>query len=196
VGLFVITIWVVYAKRPFGGAQHALRYLGQYTHRVAISNHRLVALLDHWDLGSIVTLVSGLPFNVVTGVDNSRTGYGSDRPNLIGDPNLDTGRAKNQVINQYFNTAAFTANAIGTVGNFGRNVLVGPGTANIDFTVNKEFPVSERFGRLQLRFEFFNLFNHADFSNPGASLAAPGTFGKMTAAGPGRIIQFGAKYIF
>jgi Putative transposase/Transposase zinc-binding domain len=36
--------WVVYAKRPFGGAQHALRYLGQYTHRVAISNHRLVAL--------------------------------------------------------------------------------------------------------------------------------------------------------
>ncbi|MCJ7838918.1 MAG: IS91 family transposase, partial [Burkholderiales bacterium] len=38
--------WVVYSKRPFGGPQHALRYLGQYTHRVAISNHRLVALAD------------------------------------------------------------------------------------------------------------------------------------------------------
>jgi hypothetical protein len=38
--------WVVYSKRPFGGAQHALCYLGQYTHRVAISNHRLVALAD------------------------------------------------------------------------------------------------------------------------------------------------------
>jgi predicted Zn-ribbon and HTH transcriptional regulator len=38
--------WVVYSKRPFGGAQHALRYLGQYTHRVAISNHRLVALAN------------------------------------------------------------------------------------------------------------------------------------------------------
>jgi len=38
--------WVVYSKRPFGGAQHALGYLGQYTHRVAISNHRLVALAD------------------------------------------------------------------------------------------------------------------------------------------------------
>ena len=38
--------WVVYSKRPFGGAEHALRYLGCYTHRVAISNHRLVAL-DH-----------------------------------------------------------------------------------------------------------------------------------------------------
>jgi Putative transposase/Transposase zinc-binding domain len=38
--------WVVYAKRPFGGPEHALRYLGAYTHRVAISNHRLVALED------------------------------------------------------------------------------------------------------------------------------------------------------
>ena len=38
--------WVVYAKPPFGGAEHALRYLGCYTHRVAISNHRLVALED------------------------------------------------------------------------------------------------------------------------------------------------------
>jgi len=38
--------WVVYSKRPFGGAEHALRYLGGYTHRVAISNHRLVALQD------------------------------------------------------------------------------------------------------------------------------------------------------
>jgi Putative transposase/Transposase zinc-binding domain len=38
--------WVVYAKRPFGGPEHALRYLGAYTHRVAISNHRLVALND------------------------------------------------------------------------------------------------------------------------------------------------------
>jgi len=38
--------WVVYAKRPFGGAEHVLRYLGCYTHRVAISNHRLVALED------------------------------------------------------------------------------------------------------------------------------------------------------
>jgi hypothetical protein len=38
--------WVVYCKRPFGGAEHALRYLGCYTHRVAISNHRLISLVD------------------------------------------------------------------------------------------------------------------------------------------------------
>jgi Putative transposase/Transposase zinc-binding domain len=39
--------WVVYLKRPFGGPEHALRYLGCYTHRVAISNHRLVSFADH-----------------------------------------------------------------------------------------------------------------------------------------------------
>ncbi len=38
--------WVVYAKRPFGGPEHVLHYLARYTHRVAISNHRLVALAD------------------------------------------------------------------------------------------------------------------------------------------------------
>jgi hypothetical protein len=38
------TDWVVYSKRPFGGPQHVLHYLGRYTHRVAISNHRLVSL--------------------------------------------------------------------------------------------------------------------------------------------------------
>ncbi len=166
------------------------RPLGMSSNRVANR------LLDHWDLGSIVTLVSGLPFNVVTGVDNSRTGYGFDRPNLTGDPHLDTGRAKSQLIAQYFNTAAFTANPVGTFGNFGRNVLVGPGSANVDFSVNKDFPVSERLGKLEMRFEFFNVLNHANFSNPGASLAAPATFGKITAAGAGRIVQFGAKYIF
>jgi hypothetical protein len=38
--------WVVYSKRPFGGPEHVLRYLGRYTHRVAISNHRLVSFAD------------------------------------------------------------------------------------------------------------------------------------------------------
>jgi Putative transposase/Transposase zinc-binding domain len=38
--------WVVYSKQPFGGPQHVLRYLGRYTHRVAISNHRLISFAD------------------------------------------------------------------------------------------------------------------------------------------------------
>jgi hypothetical protein len=167
-----------------------------FTRPLHIANAFTTRLLDAWDLGTIVTLGAGLPFNVVTGVDNSRSAYGQDRPNLVGNPYLSNGRSKNDRINMYFNPAAFTANAIGTFGNFGRDVLIGPGTANVDFTANKDFPISERYGKIQMRFEFFNFFNRAQFGNPGASLAAPAQMGKILSAGPGRIIQFGAKYIF
>ena len=65
-----------------------------------------------------------------------------------------------------------------------------------NFTVNKDIPVSESLGKFQLRFEFFNFFNRAKFDNPNASLASPAQIGKITSAGPGRIVQFGAKYVF
>ena len=160
------------------------------------SNPVLTRLLDHWSLGSILKLADGFPFNVVSGVDYSRTGTGADRPNLVGDPRLDTSRPRIQRLAAYFNTSAFAANSVGTFGNFGRNVLIGPGSANVDFNAYKDFPITERLGKLQLRFEFFNLFNRANFGNPAASLASPTTLGKITSAGDGRIIQFGAKYLF
>jgi hypothetical protein len=62
--------WVVYAKRPFGGPQQVLNYLGRYTHRIAIANSRLVALADgrvsflwkdyrHRDRAKVMTLDAG-----------------------------------------------------------------------------------------------------------------------------------------
>ncbi len=167
------------------------------SHTIGASSNIIAnRLLDHWDVGSIVTFAAGFPFNVVTGVDNSRTAFGADRPDLIGDPFLDTGRSRGDLINRYFNGAAFQANAIGAFGNYGRNVLIGPGTANVDFTVNKNFPISERLGKVQVRFEFFNLFNRPTLGTPGGSLANPAQLGRIVSAGPGRIIQFGAKYTF
>ena len=66
-------------------------------------------------------------------------------------------------------------------------MLIGPGVATVDFTVNKDFLISERLGKIQFRTEFFNLFNRPNFGAPGGSLAAPAQLG--------RIIQFGAKYV-
>ncbi|MFN7923218.1 MAG: carboxypeptidase-like regulatory domain-containing protein [Bryobacteraceae bacterium] len=162
----------------------------------AASNPVLGRFLDHWNFGSIVTLAGGFPFNVTSGVDNSRTAFGADRPNLVGNPFLDTGRSRNDLIARYFNPSAFVLNNVGEFGNYGRNVLIGPGTANVDFTVNKEFPVSERLGKVQVRFEFFNLFNRPGLGNPGGNFSAPAQLGKIVSAGPGRIIQFGGKYQF
>ncbi|MCC6590254.1 MAG: carboxypeptidase regulatory-like domain-containing protein [Bryobacterales bacterium] len=160
------------------------------------SNPVLNRILDNWNLGSIFKLADGFPFNVVSGVDYSRTGTGADRPNLVGNPFLDTGRPTKDKLAGYFNVSAFAANAVGTFGNFGRNVLIGPGSFNVDFTAHKDFPITEKLGKVQLRFEFFNFLNRANFSNPGANLSAPTAIGRITAAADGRIIQFGAKYIF
>jgi hypothetical protein len=139
---------------------------------------------------------SGYPFTIKSGPDNSETGNGNDRPNLIGDPYLDTSRPRSQLIGQYFNTAAFAENPTGTFGNLGRNTLIGPGSINVDMSFFKSIPISERLGRLQLRFEAFNILNRPNFSNPGTTLSSPSSFGLITAAGPGRIIQLGVKYIF
>ncbi len=164
--------------------------------KLGTSNRLATSLLDSWDFGTIISLGAGLPFNVLSGVDNSRSAYGQDRPNLVGNPVLDSGRSKNDKILKYFDPAAFVQNPVGTFGNFGRNVLIGPGTANVDFTVNKNFPISERWGKVQMRFEFFNFFNRAQFANPASTLSAAAAVGRIQSAGPGRIIQFGAKYIF
>jgi hypothetical protein len=101
-----------------------------------------------------------------------------------------------------FNIAAFTAPKPGTVGNAGRNILRAPAAYNTDFSLFKNFKVRER-QTLQFRAESFNLFNTPEFSNPGANLAAPATFGRSlsTIATTGgfssnRQMQFALRYGF
>jgi len=154
------------------------------------------AVLDEWEIGTISSFGSGFPFTVVSGRDNSLTGLSGDRPNLVGDPHLDTGRPRAALIQQYFNPAAFAANGPGQFGNAGRNILIGPGSIRVDLSLYKNFTLSERWGRLQLRLEAFNAPNRPNFSNPNASLSAPQTMGRILGAGDGRIVQVGGKYIF
>ena len=66
----------------------------------------------------------------------------------------------------WVNRAAFASPAAGTLGNLGRNVIVGPSFFSIDPSAFKEFPIKERF-RLQFRAEMFNILNHPNFNSPG-----------------------------
>lgn len=166
------------------------------TKATGIKNPVAKAVLDDWEVGTIASLGSGFPFTVVSGRDNSLTAYLNDRPNLVGNPVLDTNRPRGELLTRYFDPAAFAPNLPGQFGNVGRNTLIGPGSVNIDFSVYKNIPISERRGRLQLRLEFFNLPNRPNFGSPGSSLAAPGNMGRILGAGPGRIIQMGGKYQF
>ncbi len=152
-------------------------------------------VLGGWELSGLVRLSTGNPFSVVSGRDNSLSAVGQDRPNVLGDPYLSTGRSRDQVLQQYFNTAAFAANATGTFGNLGRNTIIGPGFANVDAGLFKEFPVWKEGYRLQFRSEFFNAFNRVNLNNPTNSLISP-SFGRILSAGTARQIQLALKFLF
>jgi hypothetical protein len=159
-----------------------------------LSNAVLRTIAGGWQLNGIFTFQSGLPFSVTSGVDNSQSGINADRANLVGDPKLGGSRSTAQIVQKYFNTAAFVVNPLGTFGNSGRNILIGSGMQNIDFGAIKNFPIRERY-KVQFRAEAFNLFNHPNFNNPNANVSAS-TFGTITAAGSPRVIQLSLKAMF
>ncbi len=148
-----------------------------------------------WHSTGIWSWRSGTPINVTSGQDRSFSGIGLDRADIVGNPRISGGRPLSQVLTQYFNTSAFTLNAIGTFGDASRNLLLGPGFFNLDWSIQKTFARRERF-RLDVRGDFFNLFNNAHFNNPGSSVSSTSTFGKITAAGDPRILQMALRVHF
>jgi hypothetical protein len=96
--------------------------------------------------------------------------------------------------NYYFNPNTFTQQTIGTFGTSGRNSIRGPGINNTDFSLQKEIQFTE-VRKIQLRLEAYNVFNHANFLLPGNNIVA-GTFGRVTSAAAGRLVQLGAKFYF
>lgn len=147
-----------------------------------------------WQNNGILSLYSGLPFTVFSGVDNSLSGIGQDHADLFGNATISGDRSKAAMLAQYFNTQVFARNQLGTFGNTARDILRGPGSANFDWSLFKNIPITE--GRyFQFRAEFFNLTNHAAFGQPVNSFTNP-NFGKILSAGSPRIIQLAAKLVF
>ncbi len=158
---------------------------------------------DGWQVSGIFSALSGAPFSVITGYD--QTGIDDlsvRRPNLVPgcNPNPILGK-----VNDWFNTACFAAPPAGELGNLGRNTLVGPGFWDLDFAVMKNTRLSEKL-TVQFRAEAFNLFNHPDFDLPNGSLftlsaiggALPNPLaGQITdTVNAPRQIQFALKFLF
>lgn len=156
-------------------------------------------VLGGWQTNGILNLRDGLPFTVATGVDNSLSGIGRDRADIIGDPYIPGSRSKADMLLQYFNTKSFIANAIGTFGTSSRNLLIGPGMAAFDVAISKQFRLPwgkfQESQSLSFRAEFFNFFNRANFGNPSSSTISS-TFGRITSASDPRITQLSMKYVF
>ena len=147
-------------------------------------------LAKGWQINAIGVMQSGTPFNITNGTARSNTG-GGDRPNQIKDPNLPSGE---RTLTRWFDTSAFEAQPLFTLGNTALNAIHGPGFASLDLSVFKDF-VPRDGTRIQFRIETFNLTNRANFGNPGAALGTS-SFGVISSAGQARNVQFALKYIF
>jgi hypothetical protein len=155
------------------------------------------ALASGWQMNSVIALQTGQPLTVALPreLDNSNTGFSilgfgaNDRPNLVGNPRLDSPDPQ-----QWFDPAAFALPPFGSFGNAGRNILPGPSLRNVNLSLLKDTSVGET-ATLQFRAEFFNVFNTPNFDQPNIFFGTPG-FGRVLSARDGREVQFGLKLLF
>jgi hypothetical protein len=151
-------------------------------------------VLSGWQLNGVMHIQSGNPFDLQAGSDVNLDGVANDRPNVVSNPYLDPSRPRSQVIAQYYNPKAFQVPVAGSDGTAGRNLIYGPGLFNWDASFFKNFAITERH-KFQLRGEIFNFTNHTNLGQPNATITSANA-GRILSAGPARIVQFGAKYLF
>ena len=174
----------------------AVRFTGSFNYELpGVKSGALNYVLGGWQLNGIFAVQTGAPLNITDGFDNSLTGIGGDRPNIVGDPNLDNSRPRGERILKWFNTAAYAASPPGTFGNLGRNTGRGPAPVNLDLSMFKAFPMPFEGHKLEFRAEFFNVINRVNLGNPNTTLTNA-LFGRITSAGDPRIIQLGLRYSF
>jgi Carboxypeptidase regulatory-like domain/TonB dependent receptor len=154
--------------------------------------------INGWNLSSITSWQTGFPFTAFAEDDNSFSAIGADRPDItvanIKDTFLSTGRSHSELVNEWFNTADFTENQVGTYGNIGKNSLRGPRLFNTDLALLKTGKIGERVG-YEFRAEFYNIFNNVNFGNPDAGLQ-DSNFGQISSAADPRILQMALKVKF
>jgi hypothetical protein len=194
-----------------------------HTHRVVASivwdlpklNGR--SSLERWTLGGwqwsgVYTVVSGDALTILSGQDRSKTNLGGDRGQFIGTASQYGGVAPasarsgcpntpGDICVPWLDTALFTQPAVGTFGNVGKGSFRGPTNWNMDMGLHKTFyPISSHENlSVQLRGEFFNVFNHTQLNATASSntvTVSSSNFGSIRAANDPRIIQLALKVSF
>jgi outer membrane receptor protein involved in Fe transport len=203
------------AQNPFNLAAERGRSMFDARHRFVLSYQWSLPFLQHsgswyghvlgnWQLNGIVTAMSGTPFTVFDSNDVSLqgqapeiSGFSSNRPNVIGNPNSGPHTAA-----QWFNVNAFQRitqdpnSPVQQFGNEGRNAIQGPGYVNWDFSAFKNIRLTES-KEVQFRGELFNVLNHTNFRLPVSDISAPSTaFGHIQSDVSPRVIQVALKFLF
>ncbi len=187
------------AERSLADEHRAHRFVVSYVYQLPFGRGKshlanmhavLDGILGGWSIGGITTLSSGRVVSLTVTGNPSNTG-GPDRPDALHSWQLS---GDERSLDRWFDTTAFVANKQYQYGNAGRNLLVAPGSVNLDLTLNKEFRLAERL-RMQLRAEAFNATNTPSFGAPNAQIGNA-NFGSIGGAGTPRNLQFGLKVIF
>jgi Carboxypeptidase regulatory-like domain/TonB dependent receptor len=201
------------AQNPFDLAAERGRSMFDARHRFVLSYQWSLPFLQHsdnwyghvlgnWQLNGIVTAMSGTPFTVFDSNDVSLqgqapeiSGFSSNRPNVIGNPNSGPHTSA-----QWFNVNAFQRitqdpnSPVQQFGNEGRNAVQGPGYVNWDFSALKNIRLTES-KEVQFRGELFNVLNHTNFRLPVSDIESP-NFGQIQSDVSPRVIQVALKFLF
>ena len=182
-------------------------------------------LIGNWEVTNVTILQAGPPFSVIctanfapvfngagavvgnTGCDYNADGTNLDYPNTPAFGNTKTGLSRSDYLSGIFAcngsalcSSVFPAPPFGQEGTLGRNTFHGPGFANTDFSVIKNFKIPWVIGHeganVQFRAEFFNVFNRVNLTSVGNDIANISTFGKATSTYPSRDIQFALRIAF
>jgi hypothetical protein len=202
------------------GTDRDQRFVANFTWqtpRVSFDAFFIRHILDHWEFSGIGLIQAGIPLSVFDTNAGSVYGLipGEVRAERTGSTPLTHGSMYSRVINGYLDPTAFTrapevSNGTGLAdqdfGDSGVGFLRGPGQHNVDFAVERLFPITES-SSVHFRTEFFNLTNTPQFANPNTTLGyadptqlnpvASSSFGRIvsTVTAP-RIVQFALKYQF
>jgi hypothetical protein len=152
----------------------------------------LGAVARDWTLTGILQVQSGMPLAITqTTNNNAFAGFGTQRPDLKGDPTLP---ADERTVSRWFNTSAFSAAAPFTLGTSSRNPVRGPGYRDLDFALIRRVSLAARTA-LELRAEVFNATNTPYFGAPNVTVGSP-AFGTISSAADPRVVQLAVKLIF
>jgi len=150
------------------------------------------ALANDWTCTSIITLQSGMPVAITQVTNfNAFAGFGVQRPNIVGDPNLPKDE---RTTSHWFDTTAFQEAPQFTLGSASRNPVRGPSYRNVDLAVMRRVPVGAT-RDVEARVEIFNLLNTAQFGQP-VGVRGAANFGTIVAAFDPRVVQLALKFHF
>lgn len=174
-------------------ASHGVYDLPWYRDQKGVVGH----VLGGFEVSGIANIQSGhVHTPTISGADPAGIGLnasaaGAARPDRVGDPNKGP-----KTVLQYFNTSAFAPVPATQIrnGNASVNSIYGPGLVSFTFGLMRNVQIRE-YGRLQLRAEAYNVFNHTNFTGLSTNMNAT-NYGQLTGAGRARDMQFAAKYIF